>query len=177
MHSALGRGQASLSDTALCAAHSLCSVDSTRRAQVLVGHALHAGQTEKIQSILTESIGPNSVIILKRLWDETAIRVQLPYPDLRRMLGEQVAAHAKDVKSRGRGASRGCFPGFVVQSMQSMAFLRWGPAPTEACEVIVPAKIIASTDADSINNGYCAAMPMFDPDHLRANPLPCASTG
>ena len=87
---------------------------------------------------------------------------------LEALLGEDVAGRVQERKRAGQ-SGRGCmFPGFTITSMQSMAYLRWGRNRLDACEVIIPAKIIGSSDSDSIWNGLCAALSVLDPAHLRA---------
>ena len=81
-------------------------------------------------------------------------------------MGLNVAGRIQETRScGGRGAF---YPGFVITSMQSMAYLRWGSDRQEACEVIIPAEITGSSDANSIWNGGSAAMPALDLEHLLA---------
>ena len=133
----------------------------------MVGHSLHDGMIRCIDGHL-KSIDSSSVVVLKRLWDETSMRVQMPAEKLEALLGGDVAGRVIQRKCAGRGGRGSIFPGFTVTSMQSMAYLRWGRNRVDACEVIIPAKIIGSSDSDSIWNGLCAALSALDPAHLRA---------
>jgi hypothetical protein len=52
--------------------------------------------------------------------------------------------------------------------MQGAAFLRFGPGDNEAFEIIVPPKIVSSTDADAIWAGVFAQLGCLGVEHLRA---------
>ena len=58
------------------------------------------------------------------------------------------------------------YPGYSVQSMQQKAYIRYGRDADAAMEIIIPAKIISTADADSIYNGICAALSAFEPHAL-----------
>ena len=120
LHIAFGRNQGLLSDHKLLAAASLSDRMSVGRAQVVVSHSLHYGMARKMDDVLG-SVGSSSAVIVKRLWDETAMRLQLSYPDLLKVLGHDIAGIVHAIKVKGRGAH---YPGYVVQSMQQMAFIR-----------------------------------------------------
>ena len=121
-HVAFFRGQGLLADHRLCSVHSFSSVDSVRRAQVLAHQSLHDGMCKRLRSTLARA-GRTSTIVIKRLWDETSLRVQLSLTDLKRVLGEDVANVADDVKRRSRGGRGSIYPGYVVQSMQQKAYI------------------------------------------------------
>ena len=86
---AFGRGEksdaVSLKRADVVAQATLSSSDSVRRAQVTVAHALTDGQHERLSDRLAAP-GPHPqsfAVIIKRLWDETGIRLQLSEKDLR----------------------------------------------------------------------------------------------
>ena len=108
---------------------------------------------------------PPTFIIIKRLWDETSMRLQMSFADLAKLLGQDIAEAAREIKVKGRGVH---YPGYVVQSMQQMAFIRWGSRPEEACEIVVSGKIIASNDSDSILNSLMAGIVGLSIPRLRA---------
>ena len=68
-------------DPAACGAAALCSSKSSQRAQVVVAEALHAGMQRSVRDVTADlrsgSGTGRQVVILKRLWDETALRVQM----------------------------------------------------------------------------------------------------
>ena len=133
----------------------------------MVSHSLQAGMFAKINAAMAQLDGRTSVVVLKRLWDETSMRVQLDYPSLELLAGQTFAGDAVDVHRRGRKGKGSVYPGYVVQSFQQMAHLRWGRDEASGQEVFIPGKVIASSDADSIWNGLAASMPCFDVDRLR----------
>ena len=120
-----------------------------------------------INTAMAQIDGRTSVVILKRLWDETSMRVQLDEQALDLMVGKQFAADVIACKRRGRKGKGSLYPGYVVQSFQQMAHLRWGRDEASAQEVFIPGKLIASSDADSIWNGMASSMPGFSVDRLR----------
>ena len=163
-----GRGLSVLSDTSLCAANSLSSSHSVRRSQVVTAQALHNSQKESIGKALSCVNARTSVVVYKHLWDETGIRVQMPFSDLQSLVGEDMAEQVGQVRARGRAGRGSVYPGFVVQSMQGAAFLRFGRGDNEAFEIIVPPKIVSSTDADAIWAGVFAQLGCLGVEHLRA---------
>ena len=162
---AFGRGQGRLTDINVCAASSLCSPASVRRSQVVAHQALHDGMCKRLRSVLAGA-GRTQTIVVKRLWDETGLRVQLSLNELKGVLGEEIAGAAAEVKKRARGGRGSVYPGYVVQSIQQKAFIRYGRDAESSMEIIVPAKIISTTDADSIYNGICSALPAMAPEEL-----------
>ena len=162
IHVAFGPGQGLLADHHLCSAHSLSSADSVQRAQVLAHQSLHDGMCKRLRSTLARA-DRTSTIVIKRLWDETSLRVQLSLTDLKRVLGEDVADVADDVKRRSRGGRGSVYPGYVVQSMQQKAYIRCGRDVDSAMEIITPAKLISTADADSIYKGIRSALPALEP--------------
>ena len=112
-----------------------------------------------------------AVLMIKRLWDETAIRVQLSELDLLRVVGEKVGEEAVRLRQqrqqRQQKKGKGClFPGYTLQMMQQLAHIRWGSLPEEAGEVILPAKIISGTGTVPMYNGLVLSAPMWSPEAL-----------
>ena len=165
---AFGRGQCSLGNTKLCAAHALTSEKSVTRSQLVTSHALQSGQVEKINAAMDQLDGRTSVVVLKRLWDETSMRLNIDAAALELLTGQTLARGVQEVKRRGRGGKGSVYPGYTVQSFQQMAHLRWGRDDAEAQEVFIPARLITSSDCDSIWNGLCDSMPCFGVDRLLA---------
>ena len=90
-------------DPAACAAAALCSRWSTLRAQLLVAEALHAGQQRRVRDItgnLRDDPQRSRVVSLKRLWDETALRVQMSPASMKGLLGHDFAVHAMETKGK-----------------------------------------------------------------------------
>ena len=92
LHCCFGRGSASLMDADLCSKAALCSSLSTRRAQLVVAEALHAGMERELRDVVSKLQAPHlahntRVVTLKRLWDETALRVQMADAAMRQLLG------------------------------------------------------------------------------------------
>ena len=87
---------------------------------------------------------PQGVAVLKRLWDETALRIAMPETNLRAVVGSEVASHAleRQAKLRRSGTKGAAFPGFTLQYMQQLAHFSCG---SESSQVIIPAKIISGT--------------------------------
>ena len=79
------------------------------------------------------------VVTIKRIWDETALRVQVSKSTLQTLIGDEVADRAQAVVDNRRARKRLVYPGYTVQSMQLMGLLRFGHRLDECAEVIVPA--------------------------------------
>ena len=87
--------------------------------------------------------------------------------DLRSLVGEKVAGSVVAAAQRRRTKRRLAYPGFTVQSMQQMGFLRWGSQLNACTEVVIPAKIITSTGTISIMNGVFQSLPAWHPEKLK----------
>ena len=133
---------------------------TTVRAQLVMAHSLQVQMEKAIRAALLNLDPRTSVVVLKRLWDETASRLQLPVESLHQLLGDEVAQTVINSKRKGRGNR---YPGFVVQSMQQMGFLRYGSAKESGCELIAPAKIVATTSADSLFNAVSSSIACLSP--------------
>ena len=60
------------------------------------------------------------VLVIKRLWDETALRVQLNESELKTMVGDtSFVEELVRVKRLRKGA---IFPGYTLQSLQQLSF-------------------------------------------------------
>ena len=104
------------------------------------------------------------VVILKRLWDETALRLQCSEEVLKFIVGDELGEQVLERESQGgRGST---YPGFVVQSMQQAGFLRWGRSKESGCDFIPPMKLMCSTSAVSIWNALCAGPGCLSPEEL-----------
>ena len=136
---------------------------TTVRAQLVMAHSLQVQMEKAIRAALLNLDPRTSVVVLKRLWDETASRLQLPVESLHQLLGDEVAQTVINSKRKGRGNR---YPGFVVQSMQQMGFLRYGSAKESGCELIAPAKIVATTSADSLFNAVSSSIACLSPEEL-----------
>ena len=126
-------------------AASLTDRKSAHRSQFAVSHALHYGMSKKLASVLGSGLPPR-VFTIKRLWDETSICLQLNFADLVKLLGKDMANAAREIKVTGRGAR---YPEYVVQSMQQIGPICWGSRREEGCEIVVPGKIISSSDSEA----------------------------
>ena len=75
--------------------------------------------------------------VLKRLLDETALRVAMSEADLRAVIGSEVASHAieRQAKLRRKGQKGAAFLGFTVQCMQQLAHFS---CVSESSEAIIP---------------------------------------
>jgi hypothetical protein len=165
LHVGFGRGRCSLQDKRLCAAESLSSRLTVSRLQVVIAQSLQSQMSEQMRKVLAETDPKSSVIVLKRLWDETAMRLQVSVDRLREVLGDGMAEHAIALKKSGRGANGCMYPGFTVQTLQQSGFLRWGRDKEQGCEIIYPARVTSTTSADSIWNamgGACS--PCLSPE-------------
>ena len=152
--------------TELCAAQALCGEDTVVRSQLVTAHALQTEMYGKIDSVLSGAQGNKSVIVLERLWDETSTRLQVSESALRTLVGNNFAAECVKLKKRGRGGRGSVYPSYFVQIMQQMGFIRWGRSRQEGCELILPAKICATTSADSIWNALLQSAPHLTPARL-----------
>ena len=108
-------------DPAACGAAALCSSISSQRAQVVVAEALHAGMQRSVRDVTADFRSgagtARQVVIIKRLWDEIALRVQMSPAALSSLLGHTFADNAMATKGLRNRA-----PGIVVQSFQQMAY-------------------------------------------------------
>ena len=166
LHSSFGRGQSSLDDATLCAAHALVGRQTVRRAQLVTATAMHDGAMRTLAGHLGRA-EPSSVCVVKRLWDETSLRVQLSDEALCKVLGREVGEACIVAKQRGRGGRGSVYPGFTVQSFQQMAHIRWAQDAGCACELVIPAKLLCSNTADSIFAGLCSTVPCLAPEALK----------
>ena len=152
-------------DAKLCAAQSLSSTRSVVRAQLVVAEALHPGMQrgihDMIMSLQTPESARSRVVCLNRLWDETALRVQMPEASMKSLLDQDFTARALLAKS-----SRNRAPGLVTQTFQQMAHLRWGPSSSENCELVISPKIIPGNGADCIFIGLSSKIPCLNPTTL-----------
>ena len=86
---AFGRGVShgvGLHKADVLAEQSLSSSDSVRRSQVAASYALTEAQHQRLAERLRPGPHPQtSAVIIKRLWDETAIRLQVSERDLQGM--------------------------------------------------------------------------------------------
>ena len=80
------------------------------------------------------------VLTIKRIWDETALRLHVTESSLRTLVGDQVADRAQAVVDNRRARKRLVYSGFTVQTMQQLGFLRFGPRLDDCTDVIVPGK-------------------------------------
>ena len=126
LHAAFGRGHGELSNAKLCAARALCGKNTVVRSQLVTAHALQTAMYGKLDSVLSGAQGNTSVIVLKRLWDETSTRLQVSESALRTLVGNNFAAECVKLKKRGRGGRGSVYPSYFVQIMQQMGFIRWG---------------------------------------------------
>ena len=108
-----------------------------------------------------------SVVTIKRIWDETALRVQVSKSALHRLVGDEIADRAQAVVDNRRARQRFVYPGYTVQSMQQMGFLRFAPRWDECTEVSVLAKHIAGAGTISIMNGVFQSIPAWHPSKLQ----------
>ena len=113
-----------------------------------------------------ERADSSSVVVIKRLWDETGIRLQMRPAELQRLLGEKMATALTEAKERGRSGRGSFYPGYVVQCMQQMCFVRWANGPLDGCEVVLPAKLVSTNTADSIWAALRASMPALSPQQM-----------
>lgn len=161
---AFGRGDAALQSAKshdTMAAATLASRQSVMRAQAIASFALTKGQHEGLLARLQSPSRPEtSAVIIKRLWDETGLRLQLGRSDLAGIFPETFANDV--VEAHGRSESRKRYPGYVVQCMQQIAHIRWGVGPEDAEELIIPGKMIPSTSAASIWNAVMRTVPALD---------------
>ena len=148
-----------------CAAHALCSIDSSRRAQFVVADALNMGMQRELRSVCSQLQALHNirsgVVTVKRLWDETALRVQMTEASLSMLLGEEFTHHVVAAKN-----TRNRAPGLVVQSFQQMGSIRWGPDASQFSEIVYPAKIVPATSAHSLWAGLCSSLPALNTDEL-----------
>ena len=166
LHSCFGRDSASLMDVSACSKAALCSRVSSVRAQLVVAESLHAGMERELRDVVSTLQASHDarhtrVVTLKRLWDETALRVQMTDAAMRQLLG----ADFTDLVRASTG-KRNRAPGLVIQSFQQMAHLRWGPAAEQACELVLPAKLLPGTSAQSIWAGLVSTLPVLNTDEL-----------
>ena len=124
LHVGFGRGQCALSDATACAAHSLSSVTSVRRMQVVIAQSLQRQSSGTIRKLLAEAEPKSSVIVLKRLWDETSTRLQVSLDKLRLIWvmrwppspssSSSAAVMVKGVCTRASQCKRFSNPGFYA---------------------------------------------------------------
>jgi hypothetical protein len=126
---------------------------------------IHDATVQRLASGLHQA-DPSAVCVVKRLWDETSMRIQLTEADLHKVVGSQ-ADQVAEVKHRSRGGRGSVFPGFTIQSFQQMCFVRWGKDSESAGEVVLPTKLLVSNTADSIWAGLSSSMPPLSPAELR----------
>ena len=81
---------------------------------------MQASMCAAINTAMAQIDGRTSVVILKRLWDETPMRVQLDQRGLDLLVGKQFAADVIACKRHGRKGKGSVYPGYVVQS-----FSKW----------------------------------------------------
>ena len=141
LHSCFGRGFHILGNTAACAARSLSSIQSVTRSHLVVVHSLQQHMLKKVEEALSPLAPRLSVVVFKRVCDETAVRLNMTEQALRLLLGDTMADAAESLRQRGGNGRGPLYPCDVVQNIQQMAYLRWGPGRQEAFELILPAKI------------------------------------
>ena len=145
----------------------MCDRSTVRRAQLVVAQALQNKMFEKLEHVFNSS-GESSVIVLKRLWDETSCRLQVSSRQLKALLGEEVAAECEARKKRGRGGRGSSYPSHFVQVMQQMGYVRWSSAREDCAELVLPAKVCATTTADALWGALISSVPPLGPDRLHA---------
>ena len=163
---AFGRGevtQASLKRADVLVASIFATRLSVVRAQHLVAHALTNGQFGSLASQIDRSCGGTSVFVMKRVWDETAHRLQISHQVLQDLFPGAFA----DEVARVAQASSQSYPGFVVQSMQQVCFARWSAGPGGGEEIIIPACLIPTTTAKAIYSAVMHTVPSFDVERVK----------
>ena len=147
-----------LKNPAVLAAQTLSSRFSVVRAQTVVAHALTEAQFAALDEKLVLPKTSTSTLIIKRIWDETAQRLQIPPESLTKLFpdafAEQVIQVARESASK--------YPGYVVQSMQQAAHVRWANGRDGADEIVVPPCLIPTTTAKAIFSAVMQTIPAFD---------------
>ena len=167
LHVAFGRSSSELKDMKLLASKTLSSRQSVVRAQRVLSYALLKGQNEQCAELLQARDGDRlSIAVITRLWDETALRLQMTSQDLERLAGPRFAGDVESVRAASLRKRPMSMPGLTVQSMQQMAFCRWGREKHQAQELTVPMKVIATTSFQSLWNAIDQVMPYLNPPAL-----------
>ena len=145
------------------AAKAMVSRHSVNRATTVIADALLSCQRQKVNDIMSVDACRRGVLVIKRLWDETALRVQLDESQLKAVIGDtSFVEELVRVKKLRKGA---IFPGYTLQSLQQLSFVRTSAG---GCgEVVIPAKLISGTGTTPMLNGLTRSVPEFSPSRLR----------
>ena len=159
--SAVGRGEdPALKMADVLSAGTLSSRFSVVRAQLVVSHALTRGMHEAASTGMRSAT--EDFVIIKRLWDETAMRLQLGADKLKRMFPPAFAQSLVETRDR----SKKSYPGFLVQSMQQSGFVRFGSNDESSGHMIILGKLVSSTASPPIWNAVNTACASLTLDEL-----------
>ena len=139
----------------------LTSKTSVVRAQLVVSHALTRGMDDVALTGMKSTT--EECVIIKRLWDETAMRLQLTVDNLQRMFPQAFAHSLIETHNR----SNNIYPGFLVQSMQQSGFVRFGSNDEASGHLIIPGKLVSSTASPAIWNAVNTSCGCLALDELR----------
>ena len=103
LHICSGRGHDQLGNADVLAARSLSSRQSVVRSQLVVAHGLQQHMFKEIRHLLGAVDTRLSVVVLKRVWDDTALRLATTEQLFRTLLGDSMSDEAVSLQRRGRG--------------------------------------------------------------------------
>ena len=114
LHTCFGRGTDNLGNAELGAARSLSSRPSVTRSQVVVAHGLQQHMFKNVDDALSALDPRLSVVVLKWVWDETALRLNMTEDALRSLLGDTMADAAESCRRCGWGGLGSKYPCYSV---------------------------------------------------------------
>ena len=146
LDSTWGRGAAStVLNSEAVAESSGTSERTVRRAQTVVSEALLSIQARRLREVREQLArdNRNGFVVIKRLWDETAIRLTLTVSERKALLprfADQL------VLNHGAGGR----PTYTVQSLQQQGSIRWGVGADQFMMLLIPMALVPSTKASAI---------------------------
>ena len=78
--------------------------------------------------------------VVKRLWDETAIRVMLSEVMLLALMSGSIGEGVLAAKRRSK--AKCVFPGYTMQSMQQTGFVRWDDTVSGGQELVISGAVV-----------------------------------